>query len=182
MSRRRVLAVGTALAAAGVLVWRLRPDASSSETPTSEPAIVSRLATWSPTPPDGPLARVVGYAWAAPLTMVGLLLGAASGSMPHVHEGALVFADAGGLAGSMLRWRGFKAATLGHAIVAIGQPSATLLRHELIHVRQAERFGPLFAPLYLAALVRYGYRRNPFERAAYLTGEASTKTAKTTTI
>jgi hypothetical protein len=25
----------------------------------------------------------------------------------------------------------------------------------------------LFVPLYLAGLLRYGYRRNPFERAAY---------------
>jgi hypothetical protein len=81
-----------------------------------------------------------------------------------------VFTDAGGLAGRMLRWRGFSAATLGHAIVAVGEPSPSLLAHELTHVRQAERFGPLFAPLDLAALARYGYRHNPFERAAYLVG------------
>jgi hypothetical protein len=175
MSRGRAVAVVTGLAAVGVLLWRLRPDASSSEAPTAEPAIASRLATWSPTPPAGPLTKVVAYAWAAPLTAAGLLLGAASGSKPYLHEGALVFADAAGLAGRMLRWRGFTAATLGHVIVAVGRPSAALLRHELTHVRQAERFGPFFAPLYLAALVRYGYRRNPFERAAYLAGRRSTK-------
>lgn len=176
MGRGRAAAVGTALAAIGVLLWRLPPDASSSEASTTEPAIASRLATWSPTPPAGPLARFVAYTWAAPLTAAGLLMGAASGSKPYRHEGALVFADAGGLAARMLRWRGFTAATLGHVIVAVGQPSPALLRHELTHVRQAERFGPLFAPLYLAALARYGYRRNPFERAAYLAGQRSPKT------
>jgi hypothetical protein len=175
MSGRRALTLAATLVAAGVLLWRLRPDASSSEAPVEEPAIVARLAAWSPTPPAGPLTRMAGYAWAAPLTAAGLVLGALSGSRPRVHEGALVFADARGLAGRMLRWRGFTAATLGHAIVAVGQPSASLLAHELTHVRQAERFGPFFAPLYLAALVRYGYRHNPFERAAYLAGGGDAK-------
>jgi hypothetical protein len=170
MDGRRALVLGAALAAAGVLLWRLRPETAPAQAPVDEPEIVSRLATWSPAPPGGSLARLAGYAWAAPLTAAGLLLGALSGARPHLHEGALVFADARGLAGHMLRWRGFSAATLGHAIVAVGQPSASLLAHELTHVRQAERFGPFFAPLYLAALVRYGYRHNPFERAAYLAG------------
>lgn len=177
MTGRRALTLGAALTAAGVLLWRLRPDASSSRAPVSEPAVVARLATWSPPPPAGPLTRLAGYAWAAPLTAAGLLLGALSGSRPRLHKGALVFADAGGLAGRMLRWRGFTAATLGHAIVALGEPSASLLDHELTHVRQAERFGPFFAPLYLAALVRYGYRHNPFERAAYLAGGGENKKA-----
>ena len=76
-------------------------------------------------------------------------------------------AEARGLGGRMLRWRGFAAATLGHTVLTARAPTERLLRHELVHVRQAERWGPLFVPLYLAGLLRYGYRRNPFERAAY---------------
>jgi hypothetical protein len=168
MNRFRTAAVGAALAAGAVLLSRLRPDESASAPTASEPAIVLRLATWTPSRPAGPLGRFVAYAWAAPLTAGGLLLGALSGAAPRVQEGALLFAGARGPASQMLKWRGFNAATLGHAIVARGQPSAALLRHELVHVRQAERFGPFFAPLYIAALARYGYRQNPFERAAYL--------------
>jgi hypothetical protein len=84
-----------------------------------------------------------------------------------------MFASARWLAGRMLRWRGFQAATLGHAVIALGQPDERLWRHELTHVRQSERLGPLFPLLYLAALARYGYRRSPFERAAYLAGKRS---------
>lgn len=171
VTRRRGLAAAAGIAAVGVLLWRLRPDASDDTAPSDEPAVVERLATWSPAPPSAALGRLAGYAWAAPLTAAGLLLGALSGATPQVHDGALVFADAAGPAARMLRWRGFTAATLGHVIIAVGQPSPTLMRHEMTHVRQAERFGPLFVPLYLAALVRYGYRNNPFERAAYRAGE-----------
>ena len=43
-----------------------------------------------------------------------------------------------------------------------------LRRHELIHIEQIERDGAIkFSILYLWYLVRYGYRRNPYEREAY---------------
>lgn len=169
MTLRRVaaLAAGVTL---GVLLWRLRPDDGGTEpVPRAEPesTTVTRLAWSSPAPPRSTLGRVAAYAWAAPLTAVGLVLGVLSGTTPRVHDGVLLFTDVGGLTRLMLRWRGFAAATLGHVIVADREPSERLLRHELVHVRQAERWGPLFAPLYVAALVRYGYRNNPFERAAY---------------
>ena len=64
-----------------------------------------------------------------------------------------------------LRWRGFAAITLGHVIVANRPLSDGLLAHELEHVAQHERWGPLYYPAYLAASV-LGYKRNPFERAA----------------
>jgi hypothetical protein len=169
MTRRTIAGLG-AVAAVGVLLWRLRPDAAQREAPVDEPAVITRLAAWSPAPPNGALTRLSAYAWAAPLTAAGLLVGAVSNSAPRLHDGALLFAHAGGLAGWMLRWRRFKAATLGHVIIALDEPSEELLVHELTHVRQAERWGPLFAPLYLAGLVRYGYRYNPFERAAYRAG------------
>ena len=64
--------------------------------------------------------------------------------------------------------------TMGH--VVFGQTDAALditRRHEHVHVRQYERWGPLFVPAYLAASAllylrgRDGYRENPFEIEAY---------------
>lgn len=172
MIARRLVLPGVAIAAA-VLWWRLRsevPDRQRRQLDTretTEPQSISRLASWQPEPPGTMVGRVVAYTWASPLTAAGLLLGALSGTTPQVRCGVLLFADARGLGGWMLRWRGFAAATLGHVIIAVGHPGDRLLGHELVHVRQAERWGPLFVPLYLAGLARYGYRLNPFERAAY---------------
>ena len=68
------------------------------------------------------------------------------------------------------------AMTFGHVI--LGQTAAALdlaRNHELVHVRQYERFGPLFVPLYLwhsfRAWLRGGdpYRDNPFEQEAFRT-------------
>jgi hypothetical protein len=66
------------------------------------------------------------------------------------------------------------ALTLGHTI--LGQTDASLdvaRSHELIHVRQYERWGPLMGPAYLICAFilwlrgRRPYRDNPFEREAY---------------
>ena len=163
---RRVAAWSVAIVA-GVLLWRLRPDATAQPArPANEPAPVRWAASWVPRPPATWWTRLLAYVWASPLTAAGILLGAASRTTPELHEGVVLFPEARGLGGWMLRYRGFAASTLGHAIIAAGRPSATLMRHELVHVRQAERWGPLFVPLYVAALARYGYRANPFERAA----------------
>jgi hypothetical protein len=65
------------------------------------------------------------------------------------------------------------AITLGHVVLA--RSAADLARcrlHELVHVRQYERWGPLFPPLYLlascSALLRgtHPYLDNHFEREA----------------
>ena len=78
--------------------------------------------------------------------------------------GVLLFEDAHGGLARFLRWRGFAAITLGHVIVTNRRLNDGLLAHELEHVAQAERWGPLYYPAYLLGSVR-GYRRNPFERA-----------------
>lgn len=71
---------------------------------------------------------------------------------------------------------GASAMTLGH--IVIGRDAACLestREHERVHVRQVERWGPLFIPAYLTAsvLVRLRgldpYLDNPFEREAYTT-------------
>jgi hypothetical protein len=69
---------------------------------------------------------------------------------------------------------GAAAMTLGH--VVLGRNKYTLdrsRRHERVHVRQFERWGPLFIPLYLGASFvawlrgRDPYLDNPFEREAF---------------
>ena len=46
------------------------------------------------------------------------------------------------------------------------EPSRLLWRHELEHVRQYERYGLAFLPLYLWLYARRGYGAHPFEREA----------------
>jgi hypothetical protein len=69
---------------------------------------------------------------------------------------------------------GASAMTLGH--VVLGRDPFTLETtrdHERVHVRQCERWGPLFLPAYglmsLWQIVRgrSAYQDNPFEREAY---------------
>jgi hypothetical protein len=64
--------------------------------------------------------------------------------------------------------------TLGHTV--LGQTDAALdisRDHELVHVRQFERWGPFMGPVYLGAsavlwvLGRRAYWDNPFEREAF---------------
>lgn len=67
-----------------------------------------------------------------------------------------------------LGWR-YRAITLGHVVLAVDDLDVTTEAHELAHIRQYERWGPLFVPAYLAASVgarlrgRHAYRDNPFE-------------------
>jgi len=73
-----------------------------------------------------------------------------------------------GLAHLILTRRGYSAITLGHVVVFSRRPTAELWRHELRHVRQYERFGLAFLPLYLRLYARHGYARHPLEREASL--------------
>ena len=106
-----------------------------------------------------------GYVWAGPNSLVGLLGGLTTRRRPVRWRGVLLFEDAGGGLARFLRWRGFAAITLGHVIVTNRRLNDGLLAHELEHVAQSERWGPLYYPAYLLGSVR-GYRRNPFESAA----------------
>jgi hypothetical protein len=134
--------------------------------PPWEPPGLSALAAWIPAAPRSPAARAVAYAWAAPVTLAGLLLGLASGARPRLRDGVLVFAHAHGPAGALLRARGFRATALGHAIVSVDEPDDELMAHELVHVRHAERLGVFSALLYGLLYPLYGYSRHPMERAA----------------
>ncbi len=117
--------------------------------------------------------------WALPWTLCGLsvgLLTLVTGGRVRRDRGTLAFS--GGAARGFLRRvplaHGASAMTLGH--VVLGRSEAALdaaFEHELVHVRQYERWGPLFVPAYLTASAwqwmrgRDPYWDNPFERAAY---------------
>ena len=134
-----------------------------------EAASLRWLARWEPAPPEG-AARLAAYAWASPITVVGLLIGGTSRTRPRVRDGVLLFAPARGIAGRVLQARGFAAGTFGHVVVARKEPSPALWAHELVHTRQAERLGPLMAPVYLGLLATHGYAHHPLERAARRAG------------
>lgn len=138
--------------------------------PGWEPVALTALARWEPARPHGWLGRAAASAWAAPLTLPGVGVGLVGGVIPHLRDGALVFAGVRGVSRALLERRRVAAFALGQAVVSRTEPSAPLLAHELVHVRQAERFGPLLAPLYLALLGVYGYARHPLERAARRAG------------
>lgn len=123
--------------------------------------------------------RLFRYLWAAPYTLLGLLVGGLAllfGGQWRAHQGALEFFG-GGLGSAVARLPrplGFGAMTLGHVILAVDRSQlAVLRRHEWVHVRQYERWGPLFVPAYLLSSLlqllrgRNPYRENHFERQAY---------------
>jgi hypothetical protein len=73
---------------------------------------------------------------------------------------------------------GASAMTLGHVVIARDRSLLDRTReHERVHVRQYERWGPLFIPAYLTLSLlmrlrgRRAYEDNPFEREAF--GEAA---------
>lgn len=129
------------------------------------------------------MSTTVAYLWAAPNSALGLLLGLvglAGGGRAAIHTGVLE------VEGPLLAWGlrhltvlegGVEAITFGH--VVLGCDAATLegtRAHERVHVRQYERWGPLFIPLYLGASAwawaagRDPYRDNVFEREAMTQG------------
>lgn len=112
------------------------------------------------------VGRVLAVVWASPVTVAGLLGAVLAGRRPRRAGGVLLVTGARGPFAAMLRSRRKSAATLGHVVITLGEPSAALLAHEMAHVRQVERLGPLFPLVYLALLAARGYRRHPLERAA----------------
>lgn len=75
--------------------------------------------------------------------------------------------------GALTGGAGYAAATIGHVIIARDSAALSVCAtHERVHVRQAERWGPLFPIAYtgagVLAAVRHrslaaGYWENPFE-------------------
>jgi hypothetical protein len=123
--------------------------------------------------------RALGIVWASPYTLLGLSLGAiglVTGGRARI-RGPVVEFHGGGVTWLLrhaTKGQFALAMTLGHTI--LGQTDAALdlsREHELVHVRQFERWGPLMGPAYLGCsavlwlLGRRPYYDNPFEKEAY---------------
>ena len=127
------------------------------------------------------LRSVAVRIWALPTTLVGLVLAAAAlfGGHARVKAG-VVEAWGGWLAGLLRVWPpGAAAMALGHVILAMTEVDLERhAEHERVHVRQCERWGPLFLPAYGVASLwawargRDAYRDNAFEREAFAADEA----------
>lgn len=126
------------------------------------------------------MTRLLIYLWTLPTTSAGLIFlpfVRMTGGRYQVVEGVLELH--GGAVDFFLRRctllaGGASAMTLGHVVLGRDQLTLDLTRdHERVHVRQAERWGPLFLPAYGLATVlqflrgRRAYFDNPFEREAY---------------
>jgi len=123
--------------------------------------------------------RLLAILWASPYTLAGLLLGLfglCSGGRVQVRGRVLEFYGGGvkWLLQQFFGGQGALALTLGHTI--LGQTAAALdisRPHEMVHVGQFERWGPLMGPAYLGCSLllwimrRRPYRDNPFERQAF---------------
>ena len=131
------------------------------------------------------LLGILGVLWALPWTLFGLLLGLIgllTGG--HVQRRGRTLEFWGGAIPKMLDRgplvSGIIAITFGHVILAATEAAHDVCRsHELVHVRQYERWGPLFIPAYLLCSLalwirgRDAYRENPFEMEAYNDGTFS---------
>jgi hypothetical protein len=114
------------------------------------------------------MGRAVRYVWAAPWSLLGLVLSLFFRKR-YVIRG-VVLAE-GAEWPRRLGWR-YRAITFGHVVLSVDDLDPMTMRHELAHVRQYERWGPLFVPAYLSASLwmrlrgRHHYADNPFEVAA----------------
>ena len=117
--------------------------------------------------------------WASPWTLLGLTFGVlgllTGGKMQRVGR---VIEFHGGIPAWLLRQApivgGAAAITFGHTVLARTKDDLDHSRdHELVHVRQYERWGLFFVPAYLGCSLwlilrgKHAYWDNPFEREAY---------------
>jgi hypothetical protein len=126
-----------------------------------------------------PYFRFSRLLWAAPCSLLGLLISAAlllAGGRMRWADGALECClEQGALAAWLQRHQPFAAITLGHVIIALqAEDLQRLHAHERVHVKQFERWGALMLLAYPAASVWAWlqgddpYFANFFEREAYL--------------
>lgn len=130
------------------------------------------------------LGQFFRYCWVLPVSCIGMVLVPfviVSGGTVSLAAG-VIEAEGGILPWLLSRIRPYvtiDAMTIGHVI--LGQNRESLIRcrdHERVHVRQYERWGLFFLPLYLlssaVALFRGmdPYRDNRFEREAFRASRA----------
>lgn len=124
--------------------------------------------------------RTVLYLWVGPGSLVGLtaaMIARRQGGQVRVVDGVLEV-TAGPLLAVLSRYSavggGIRAITLGHVVLGTDAAALESTRlHERVHVRQYERWGPLFIPAYFVCSGwqwlrgRHPYLDNPFEVEAY---------------
>lgn len=122
------------------------------------------------------LMIVLRYLWASPNTIIGLTFACMSypgSTSAKWNAGALEIT--GGMVGTLMANWPFRASAfcIGHVILAHDEAALIFSRrHERVHMRQYETFGPFMLPAYCAAsvwaLMRGGrpYHDNYFERQA----------------
>jgi hypothetical protein len=124
------------------------------------------------------IVKALKIAWTSPNSCLGLLGGVvllALGGKAKLVGGALEFSAGRGIGiFSKLPNGPIAAITIGHVILGMTDELLQRVRaHEHVHVRQYERWGPLFIPAYLGWSLflliqgRDPYRENPFEIEAY---------------
>lgn len=97
---------------------------------------------------------------------IGHVLGWLSFARPRFRDRCFLYVSDRGLAHLVLTRRGYAAITFGHVVVFAREPTDALWRHELRHVKQYERLGLAFLPLYLWLYAKHGYAAHPLERDA----------------
>ncbi|NRF70205.1 DUF4157 domain-containing protein [Aquincola sp. S2] len=103
---------------------------------------------------SGAVAKVL---WASPCSLVGLLVVALLlplRARARIADGTLqaTWRDDEAACGALARRLPYRAITLGHVIVAVTRGDLQRsLAHELVHVRQVERWGVFFFPAYAAS-------------------------------
>ena len=125
------------------------------------------------------LLHILKRVWTSPNTAIGMMLGMTGllfGGKMQIKRGCIEFY------GGLVQWllqraptgSGALAMTLGHTIIGQTEDALAITRdHEHVHVKQYERWGPLFIPAYLFASFwawRCGgdhYRDNLFEKEAF---------------
>jgi hypothetical protein len=123
------------------------------------------------------LMQMLLHTWASPGTLIGVtvgLLGVCTGGGARRVRHTLEFH--GGFVTWVLQNTPVEAMamTLGHVVIGRSPAALDITReHEWVHVRQYERWGPLFIPAYLGWSLglwlarRDAYLENPFEREAF---------------
>ena len=114
------------------------------------------------------MGRLARIAWASPTSLLGLVL------LPFFrnrwYTRGVILAE-GASWPRRLGWK-YRAITFGHVVLAIEELDEKTMVHELEHVRQYEKVGPLYPILYLLASIRamlrggHYYRDNRFELEA----------------
>lgn len=128
--------------------------------------------------PRRSMTSTLAMLWAGPNSLLGVFIGCLTvltGGKAQVRRGVLEFH------GGFARWLlgilpagEILAMTLGHVVIGVSDVALEIARdHEHVHVRQYERWGPLFLPAYILNSLwqwckgRRPYRDNFFERQAY---------------